>query len=69
MCNTIDQVLQDVYGVNVFNAPPIAIVWAAEFMAKRDGIEVAKAELSEANRRREKAGKRLAHLEFGHPLF
>jgi hypothetical protein len=66
---TIDQILQDVYGVTVFNAPTITLIWAAEFMAKRDGVEVAKAELSEANRRRERAGKGLAHLEFGHPLF
>ena len=66
---TIDSVLQDTYGVTVFNAPPVALIWAAEFMAQRDGIATAKRELSEANRRRDKAGKPLAHVDFGHPLF
>jgi hypothetical protein len=66
---TIDQVLQDVYGVNVFSSPPITLVWAAEYMAQCNGIEIAKAELSAANLRREKAGKRPAYVDFGHPLF
>ena len=70
MCiSTIDQVLQDVYGVNVYSAPATCVVWAAEFMAQRDGIELAKSELSDANRRREKLGKRPAYVEYGHPLF
>ena len=66
---TIDKILCDLYGVSVFSSPPIAIVWAAEHLAQVEGVAVAKAELSEANRRRERAGKRPAYVDFGHILF
>lgn len=69
MTTTIDKVLEDLYGVTVFSSPPLAIIWAAEHLAKVEGVERAKAELSAANRRRERAGKRPGYVDFGHLLF
>ena len=66
---TLDKILSDLYGVTVFNSPPEAVIWAAEHLARIEGVERAKAELSEANLSRERAGKRPGYVDFGHPLF
>lgn len=63
---SIENILCEVYGVGLCFADPVTVLWAAE---KIEDIEVAKKELKKANRIREKHGKCLVYVPFGHRLF
>ena len=62
-------VLEGRYGVSLLVAPAVSILWAAERLVETHGAEVARAELSAANRRREQCGKVPAYPEYGAVLF
>jgi hypothetical protein len=65
----LEAVLTDRYRVSLLAAPAIAVLWAAERLAQEVGLEAAQAELTAANRLRERAGKMPAVPEYGTPLF
>jgi len=62
----IETILFDVYGVGLLAAASHTIIWAADRIAD---VNAAKKELKRANRIREKNGKPLAYVPFGHRLF
>lgn len=62
-------ILRDIYGVGLADAPALAVIWAACQLADMEGVEVAKAELSEVNKFREQAGKVPAYPPYGSKLF
>lgn len=65
----IEAVLSQRYDVGPLAADPTTCTWAAEFLADIDGVDHAKAELTRLNRLRERAGKPLVYIPFGHRLF
>lgn len=67
--NLVENVLNDEYGIGILNADPVYVLWAAEFVAERNGVEKAKQDLQAINERRQ------AHLvgpvvaEYGSKLY
>lgn len=68
-CRNLIQILADDYGAGLGIFDPAAILWAADRLANRHGIERAIAELSAANRVRERLGLPPAVAAYGHRLF
>ena len=62
----LEAILNNRYDTNILAAPPIAIIWAAEWIKD---LAKAKAELKAANAKREKAGIIPAYPEYGSRLF
>jgi hypothetical protein len=65
----LSAIIQDVYGVNYYHAPAIALIWAASQFADLEGIEAAREALEEINRERDEAGKPIAVPPYGSKLF
>jgi hypothetical protein len=61
----LSSIIKVVYGVDALGAPPEAVIWAAERLPKDQAVS----ELSALNRAREKHGKVLVHIPYGHSLF
>lgn len=62
---TLANILSTEYGVGIMVAPTEAILWAAEKMP----VEQAKQELRELNSMRQRQGRPLVYVPYGHPLF
>jgi hypothetical protein len=62
---TLSRILEVEYGVSALVAPPEAVIWAAERLPNEHAIN----ELSSLNNAREKHGKVLVYVPYGHPLF
>jgi hypothetical protein len=61
----LSDILETEYGVDALGAPPEAVIWAAERLPKDQAVS----ELSALNRAREKHGKVLVYVPYGHSLF
>lgn len=70
-------VLESEFGVGPIAASPVTAIWAAEFLLanltvvspREASVHYVKDQLSAFNTWRDKKGKTLAYLNFGHPLF
>lgn len=66
MNTNIERICEEVYGVGIAAAPVETVLWACERISD---IDVARQELSRANKIRAKHGKPLAHAPWGHHAF
>lgn len=57
------------YGVSIYDATPISIIWAAEKFAREEDLELVKKAIRSINRKRERMGKMPAYPDFGTLLF
>jgi hypothetical protein len=57
------------YGCGILVAPSVAILWAAQILADRHGVDLAKKELASVNRYRERMGVCTAFPSYGDRLF
>jgi len=62
----IESILQDVYGVDLLNAPPVVVTWAAERIVNTD---VAIQQLKDANQIRNRQGRPTVIPMYGSRLF
>ena len=65
----LERVLNNDYGVGSLVASPECVLWAADRVADRLGTDEAKRQLSELNRKRERAGRTVAVPNYGTRLF
>jgi hypothetical protein len=68
-CRNLIQILADEYGAGLGIFDPAAVLWAANRLADVNGTELAIAELSAANRVRERLGLPPAVAAYGDRLF
>jgi len=61
----LETILKSEYECTILTAPDYAILWAAERLPK----EIAKAEVTKANRLRVQAGTPSVHVPYGHNAF
>jgi hypothetical protein len=61
----IELILNKVYGVDAISAPPEAVLWASDKLPADLALE----EIRALNREREKLGKMLIYIPYGHRLF
>jgi hypothetical protein len=66
---SLESLHSNLYGVSIYEASPISVIWAAERMAKNDDVTSVIKALRAVNRKREKMGKMPAYPPFGSAIF